>query len=78
MIAIKPGDDAKERLIKRVYVYSAFVESDILFNDGKLVTGSFNYNTYFDKIDFINSKGDTLALNTNPSVYKCVQRHFLS
>lgn len=51
-----------------VYRYPAFSEASVIYRNGLIVGGSFNYNITLDEMHFISSAGDTMALATVDSV----------
>ena len=60
---VKPGDNILERIpLKVVFLYPAFTMGTVSFRDGRSVAGNLNYNLLIQAIQFIDGKGDTLAL----------------
>ncbi|MDE3248689.1 MAG: hypothetical protein KGO82_08525 [Bacteroidota bacterium] len=51
-----------------VYRYPAFSEATIIYRNGLVVGGQFNYNITLDEMHFISREGDTMALAAVDSV----------
>lgn len=65
-IVIKSGNDVSEVLSSYgMYRFPAFTDGLVTFRNSARATGKMNYNVYLGLIQFINSKGDTLAIS-NP------------
>ncbi len=50
------------------YVNPQFINGVVIFNDGKQAAGKMNISTINQGIHFVDSKNDTLAINTNDAV----------
>lgn len=60
---INPGQDILANLPKQdLYAYDQFVNGSVHLKNGKIIEHKMNYNVLFDKIEYINSKEDTLNL----------------
>ena len=62
MVRIKAGENAATVLAKEIYIYPEFTKGKVLSRDGSLGGGMMNYNTLVHEMQFIDQKGDTLAL----------------
>jgi hypothetical protein len=61
---IKPGELLSDVITKQdIYEYPKFMTGNVIFKDGVAATASLNYNSYNGEMDFIDPKGDTLALD---------------
>ena len=68
-IRIKAGTPLNEALsTEDLYQYSMFKPGRIWYKDGRSSTSQLNYNRFFDEMQFISTKGDTLALNNEATV----------
>jgi hypothetical protein len=56
--------------IKEQYVYDEFQQGTVWFRNGKSLPALLNYNHLYGEMQFINSKGDTLALVEEHSLKK--------
>jgi hypothetical protein len=60
---VKPNDNILEIIpLKVVFLYPSFTTGIVSFRDGRSVAGNLNYNLLIQAIQFIDGKGDTLAL----------------
>ena len=60
---VKPGNNILEIIpLKVVFLYPSFTMGTVSFRDGRSVGGNLNYNLLIQAIQFIDGKGDTLAL----------------
>ena len=62
-VRIKAGENAAKVLAKEIYTYPLFTKGIVLHRDGSRSGGLMNYNTLVNEMQFIDSKGDTLALS---------------
>ena len=61
-IRIKPGADAKEALLKELYRFPQFLYGKAYFLNGDVSGAKMNYNYLNESMEFINARGDTLAI----------------
>ena len=62
-VTVKTGERIEDVLKPSdIFFYPQFINSKILFKDGKVADPYMNYNRLYDQMLFINEKGDTLAL----------------
>lgn len=61
-IRIKPGPDAREALLKELYRYPQFLYGKAYFLNGDVSGAKMNYNYLNESMEFINERGDTLAI----------------
>jgi hypothetical protein len=61
-IRIKPGADAKESLLKELYRYPQFLSGKAYFSNGDVSGANMNYNYLNESMEFIDERGDTLAI----------------
>ena len=61
-VVINEAKGNKENLTRNMYQYPEFVNGRAFNGDGGIAEARFNYNYVTNQIEFINSKGDTLAL----------------
>lgn len=66
-LRIKAGD--KGIPVKDQYVYPEFLPGKILLTNGGSLTAKLNYNLVLSEMHFVHSKGDTLALEDNPTIW---------
>jgi hypothetical protein len=62
MVRVKAGENAATVLAKEIYIYPEFTKGRVWNRDGSLGGGLMNYNTLVHEMQFIDQKGDTLAL----------------
>jgi hypothetical protein len=67
-IYIKGGNEAWENFMKEVYHYPSFENGIVTFKDGKQYKSNLNYNKVIGTIQFIDEKGDTLALSNEEQI----------
>ncbi|HEY1112231.1 MAG TPA: hypothetical protein VGE66_01675 [Chitinophagaceae bacterium] len=68
-IRIKAGTPLNHALSPaELYQYEAFRPGRIWYKDGHSSGGQLNYNRFFDEMQFISNRGDTLAVNNEPSI----------
>ena len=68
-ITIKAGEDVSV-LYKHIYKYPEFAHGKVNFNDGTVAGSNMNFNLLLEAMQFIDEKGDTLALaNENTIKY---------
>ena len=66
---VKPGEKVSKVLPKEaVYLYPGFKDGTVNFKNNNLGSGKLNYNQLIDEMEFINEKGDTLALNNGETI----------
>ena len=53
---------------KASYHYKDFVRGKVVFRDGNVSEGKLNYNKLMDEMHFINERGDTLAIDNEPTI----------
>jgi hypothetical protein len=69
VFVVKAGEAANEVIpFNEVYTYPAFKVGLVHFRSGDVSQGRLNYNVLTAEMDFINDKGDTLALADEPLV----------
>ena len=61
VVTIKAGEDISA-LYKHIYEYPVFSPGTVFFNDGTKARSKMNLNLLLEVMQFINEKGDTLAL----------------
>ena len=60
---IKPGIELRTVIpASEIYRYPSFTMGTVVFKDGLTSTGKLNYNALISEMQFIDAKGDTLAL----------------
>ena len=60
---VKPGAQISDVIPRNeIYRYPVFTDGTVAFKDGKTVVGKLNHNMLFGSIQFLDPKGDTLAL----------------
>lgn len=60
---------------KAQYQYPEFLYGKVFFRDGSISEGKLNYSRLMDEIQFITEKGDTLALNNEPTIkFVCIDK----
>ena len=68
-LLVKAGTTIKESIPPaELYHFAAFRSGKIYFKDGKSAGGLMNYHRLLDELQFINSKGDTLAVDNEPTI----------
>jgi hypothetical protein len=68
---VKAGEIFKQVMpLKERYGYETFQEGEVSFTDGKSTKGRFNYNYFYDTMEFISAKGDTLLLADTHRIHK--------
>jgi hypothetical protein len=67
-VVIKGGSSAWDNFIKEVYRYPTFQPGIVEYKDGKRYKSNFNYNKVIGNIQFIDEKGDTLALSNEETI----------
>lgn len=67
VITIKAGEDVSA-LYKHIYKYPVFSTGTVYFNDGTIARSKMNLNLLLEVMQFINEKGDTLALDDENTI----------
>lgn len=67
VITIKAGEDVSA-LYKHIYKYPVFTTGTVYFNDGTIARSKMNFNLLLEAMQFINNKGDTLALDDENTI----------
>ena len=67
-VEIKGGSNAWENFMKEVYMYPSFEAGIVEYRDGKRYQGNLNYNKALGSIQFIDEKGDTLAVSNEETI----------
>ena len=67
VITIKAGEDVSA-LYKHIYKYPVFSAGTVSFNDGTIARSKMNLNLLLEVMQFINDKGDTLALDDENTI----------
>ena len=65
---IKGGSSAWENFRKEMYAFSSFETGIVEYKNGKRYKGQLNYNKAIANIQFIDEKGDTLAIGNEETV----------
>ena len=65
---IKGGSSAWENFRKEMYAFSSFETGIVEYKNGKRYKGQLNYNKAIANIQFIDEKGDTLAISNEETV----------
>jgi hypothetical protein len=69
---INPGQKIVDIIPQdELYSYATFTPGTILFKNGNFAKALMNYNVYYETIEFINTKGDTLAI-ADESIIKMI------
>ena len=69
VVTIKAGSKVSDVLTQAdIYYYPKFIYSKIFFKDGTMADPYMNYNRLYDQMLFINTKGDTLALDDEKTI----------
>lgn len=69
IFVVKAGEAANEVIpFDEVYTYPAFVSGLVHFRSGDVSQGRLNYNVLTSEMDFIDAKGDTMALADEPLI----------
>jgi hypothetical protein len=69
---INPGQKIVDVIPQdELYSYATFTPGTILFKNGNFAKALMNYNVYYETIEFINTKGDTLAI-ADESIIKMI------
>ncbi|HEY1025347.1 MAG TPA: hypothetical protein VGE26_09305 [Sphingobacteriaceae bacterium] len=71
-ITLKAGESLKDFKARHVYKYPEFASSKVTYTDGAVTTERLNYNRLSGKMEFIDKKGDTLAIINNSEIRKVV------
>lgn len=72
LYTVKPGEDVNAKLADSVkFHYPTFTQGTVFFKDGTASGALLNYNMLSGEMQFINTKGDTLAM-ANEGAIKCV------
>jgi hypothetical protein len=69
---IKGGKDAFANFLKEIYLNPSFESGLVEYKNGKTYKSTLNYNRALGAIQFIDEKGDTLALNNDDHSVKSV------
>lgn len=67
-IHIKGGNDAWENFMKEIYRYPSFEQGIVEYKNGQRFKSVMNYNKALGTIQFIDEKGDTLAMTNEESI----------
>lgn len=67
-IEIKGGSSAWENFYKEIYRYPSFMTGIVEYKNGKEFRGNLNYNKVIGTIQFIDEKGDTLAISSEETI----------
>jgi hypothetical protein len=68
-LLVKAGTTIKESIPPaELYHFAAFRTGKVYFKDGRSAAGLMNYHRLLDELQFINSKGDTLAVDNEPTI----------
>ena len=65
---IKGGIHAWDNFMKEIYRYPSFEAGIVEYKDGKRYKGTMNYNKVLGVIQFIDEKGDTLAMSNEEQI----------
>ena len=66
---IKPGENILEVVqLKNLFQYPSFIDGSVIFRDGRTAKSRLNYNYFNEQIQFINGRGDTLALSEESTI----------
>ncbi|HUQ67507.1 MAG TPA: hypothetical protein VM101_15190 [Flavitalea sp.] len=65
---IKGGNEAYENFMKEVFRYPSFVQGIVQYKNGQRFKSNLNYNKVLGTIEFIDEKGDTLAIADETSI----------
>ncbi|GAB3526563.1 hypothetical protein GCM10027443_01820 [Pontibacter brevis] len=70
---VKAGEDALKVIPpEHQYRYPLFQQGKVVYMNGNFSKATFNYNKLLGEVQFINSKGDTLALAGEPALISVV------
>ena len=67
VMTIKAGEDISA-LNGHIYKYPQFAHGKVYFNDGSIARSKMNFNLLLEAIQFIDEKGDTLALANETTI----------
>lgn len=67
-IYIKGGNTAWENFMKEIFMYPAFETGLVEYKNGKQFKSTLNYNKVLGTVQFIDEKGDTLAMNNEENI----------
>jgi hypothetical protein len=67
-IEIQGGATAWENFYKQIYSYPSFEPGVVEYKNGQRFAGSLNYNKVIGAIQFLDEKGDTLAISNEESI----------
>jgi hypothetical protein len=67
-VEIQGGSRAWENFFKEIYRYEKFQPGIVAYKNGREFKGTMNYNKVLGTIQFIDEKGDTLAMNNEESI----------
>lgn len=67
-IYIKGGNSAWENFMNEIYMYSKFEYGIVEYKNGQRFKSNMNYNKALGTVQFIDEKGDTLAMNNEESI----------
>ena len=70
---INPGEKVVEVLPKNeVYTYPEYISGNVLFENNTYSPAKLNYNALFLEMQFINQKGDTMALDDEATIKQII------
>jgi hypothetical protein len=67
-IYIKGGNDAWDNFIKEIFLYPSFESGIVEYKNGQRFKSKMNYNKAIGGIEFIDEKGDTLAMSNEENI----------
>jgi hypothetical protein len=68
-LRVKAGDNPTKTIpLREQYHYPEFIQGKLLFTNNSSSTARFNYNLLLGEMHFIDTKGDTLALASDPTI----------
>lgn len=68
-ITLKAGSSINDGVpVADLYQYPVFTNGKVYFRDGQVSEGRLNYHKYLDEMQFINYKGDTLAVDNEETI----------
>ena len=67
---VKAGEEPLKVIpVEHQYRYPSFQNGKVVYMNGTFTAATFNYNNLLGEVQFINSKGDTMAIAGEPSLY---------
>lgn len=68
-IRVRAGTPINEAIpAKDLYHYNGFRQGRIVYKDGRTASGQLNYHRLLDEMEFLGPKGDTLAVDHEPTI----------